>query len=62
MSESAVYQFAWWDRHDRREVISPRFATLNAIARCNGKVIEESRLVVSTREIDPNGFYSMRVG
>jgi hypothetical protein len=62
MSESAVYQFAWWDRHDRKEVISPRFATLNAIARCNGKVIEESRLVVSTREIDPNGFYSMRIG
>jgi hypothetical protein len=62
MSESAVYQFAWWDRHDRKEIISPRFATLNAIARCNGKVIEESRLVVSTREIDPNGFYSMRIG
>jgi len=62
MSESAVYQFAWWDPHDRKDVVSPRFATLNAIARCNGKVIEESRLVVSSREIDPNGFYNMRVG
>jgi hypothetical protein len=62
MSESSVYQFAWWDRHDRKEVVSPRFATLNAIARCNGKVLEDSRLVVDSREIDCNGFYCMRVG
>ena len=62
MSESAVYRFAWWDRREGKDVVSPRFATLNAIARCDGKVLEESRLVVDSREIDCNGFYSMRVG
>jgi hypothetical protein len=47
MAETAVYQFTWWDRHASKEIVSSRFATLEAIARCYGKAIEASRLVVT---------------
>jgi hypothetical protein len=57
MAETAVYQFTWWDRHASKEIVSPRFATLEAIARCDGKAIEASRLVVNSRQVDRNGFY-----
>jgi hypothetical protein len=57
MAETAVYQFTWWDRHASKEILSSRFATLEAIARCNGKAIEASRLVVNSRQVDRNGFY-----
>jgi hypothetical protein len=57
MAETTVYQFTWWDRHATKEIVSSRFATLAAIARCNGKVIEASRLVVNSRRVDRNGFY-----
>jgi hypothetical protein len=56
MAEKAVYQFTWWDRHVGKEIVSTRFATLEAIARCNGP-IEASRLVVNSRQVDRNGFY-----
>jgi hypothetical protein len=62
MAETAVYQFTWWDRHASKEIVSPRFATLEAIARCNGKAIEASRLVVNSRQVDRNGFYSTPPG
>jgi hypothetical protein len=39
MAETAVYQFTWWDRHASKEVISSRFATLEAISRCDGKIV-----------------------
>jgi hypothetical protein len=57
MAETAVYQFTWWDRHARKEIVSARFATLEAITRCTGKAIETSRLVVNSRQVDRNGFY-----
>jgi hypothetical protein len=57
MAETAVYQFTWWDRHVGKEIASPRFATLEAITRCNGKPIEASRLLVDSQQVDRNGFY-----
>jgi hypothetical protein len=62
MAEIAVYQFTWWDGHAGKEIISSRFATLEAITRCNGKPIEASRLVVNSREVDRNGFHSIPKG
>jgi hypothetical protein len=58
---AAVYQFTWWDRLGK-EIVSSRFATLEAITRCNGKAIEASRLVVNSREVDRNGFHSVPQG
>jgi hypothetical protein len=57
MAETVVYQFTWWDRHVGKEIVSSRFATLNAITRCNGKAIEASRVLVNSRHVDRNGFY-----
>jgi hypothetical protein len=62
MAETAVYQFAWWDRHAGKDNVSPRFATLEAITRCNGRPIEASRLLVESRQVDRNGFYSIPSG
>jgi hypothetical protein len=62
MAETAVYQFTWWNRHAGKEIVSSRFATLEAITRCNGKAIEASRLVVNSREVDRNGFHSKPEG
>jgi hypothetical protein len=62
MPEIAVYQFTWWDRHASKDIVSSRFATLDAIARCNGKPIEASRLLVDSRQVDRNGFYFIRSG
>lgn len=58
-SVSEVYRFTWWDRYADKEVVSPRSATMEAITRCNGKPIEDSRLVVDSREVDRNGFHSI---
>ena len=57
MAETAVYQFTWWDRRADKEIVSSRFATLEAIARCDGKAIEASLLLVNSRQVDRNGFY-----
>jgi hypothetical protein len=57
-TEAAVYRFTWWDRHAGKEVVSPRFATLEAITRCKGTPIEDTQLVVNSRDVDSNGFYS----
>jgi hypothetical protein len=62
MAETAVYQFTWRDRHAVKDIISPRFATLEAITRCNGKPIEASRLLVESRQVDRNGFYFIPSG
>lgn len=62
MAETAVYQFTWWDQHAGKEILSSRFATLEAITRCNGNAIEASRLVVNSRQVDRNGFYSIPPG
>jgi hypothetical protein len=56
MAETAVYQFIWWNRRGE-EIVSSRFATLEAITRCNGTPIDASRLVVNSRHVDRNGFY-----
>ncbi len=61
MPETAVYQFTWWNRLGA-EIVSSRFATLEAITRINGKAIETSRLVVNSRHVDRNGFYSIPIG
>ena len=62
MDETAIYQFTWWDRRVSKEIVSSRFATLEAITRFNGKAIEASRLVVNSRHVDRNGFYYMPQG
>jgi hypothetical protein len=62
MAETAVYQFTWWDPHAGKDNVSPRFATLEAITRCNGRPIEASRLLVESRQVDRNGFYFIRSG
>jgi hypothetical protein len=62
MAETAVYQFTWWDPHTGKDNVSPRFATLEAITRCNGRPIEASRLLVESRQVDRNGFYFIRSG
>jgi hypothetical protein len=56
MAETAVYQFIWWNRRGE-EIVSSRFATLEAITRCNGTPIDASRLAVNSRHVDRNGFY-----
>ena len=61
MPKTTVYQFTWWNRRGE-EIVSSRFATLEAITRFNGKAIEASRLVVNSRHVDRNGFYSMPQG
>jgi hypothetical protein len=60
--KATVYRFTWWDIRSGKEVVSPRFATLEAITRCNGKHIEDTRLVVDARAVDRNGFYSIPIG
>jgi hypothetical protein len=62
VDETAIYQFTWWDRRVSKEIVSSRFATLEAITRCNGKAIEASRLLVDSRHVDRNGFYFMPQG
>ncbi len=62
MAETAVYQFTWWNPRAGKEIVSSRYATLEAITRCNGKAIEASRLVVNSREVDRNGFHSKSEG
>jgi hypothetical protein len=58
VSEAAVYRFTWWDQYAGKPVVSPRSATLEAITRCKGTPIEDTRIVVSSRDVDSNGFYS----
>jgi hypothetical protein len=62
MSEAVVYRFTWWDRKASKQVVSPGFATVEAITRCNGNRIEDTRLVVDSRQVDRNGFYSKPIG
>jgi hypothetical protein len=62
VSEATVYRFTWWDCYAGKDVVSPRSATLEAITRCNGKPIEDTRIVVNSREVDCNGFHSMPNG
>jgi hypothetical protein len=62
MAETAVYQFTWRDRHAGKDIVSSRFATLEAITRFNGKPIEASRLLVQSRQVDRNGFYFIPSG
>lgn len=57
MAFIAVYRFTWWDQNTGKSVACSRFATLKAIKMCNGRNIEESRRLVDSREIDPDGFY-----
>ena len=61
-TDAAVYRFTWWDRYADKEVVSPRSATLEAITRCNGTPIEDTRQVVNSRDVDANGFYSIANG
>ena len=61
-ANTAVYRFTWWDRYAGKEVVSPRSATLEAITRCKGTPIEDTRLVVNSRDVDANGFYSIPNG
>ena len=54
MPQVAVYRF---NDNTREDNVSPRFATLKAIKVFNGRNIEETRRIVDTSELDPNGFY-----
>jgi len=62
VSESAVYRFTWWDRYAGKDIVSPRSATLEAITRCKGTPMEDTRQVVNSRDVDSNGFYSIPNG
>jgi hypothetical protein len=62
VSESAVYRFTWWDRYAGKDIVSPRSATLEAITRCKGTPIDDTRQVVNSRDVDSNGFYSIPNG
>jgi hypothetical protein len=56
MSELAVYRFTASDDFTGESIESPRFATLKAIKKCNGRSLEHTRRIVDSREIDGNGF------
>jgi hypothetical protein len=58
VTEAVVYRFTWWDPKASKEVVSPGFATPEAIIRCKGKPLDNTRLVVDSRQVDRNGFYS----
>ena len=60
--EATVYRFTWWDRYAGKQVVTPRSATLEAITRCKGTPIEDTRQVVNSRDVDANGFYSIPNG
>ena len=57
MAVIAVYRFSFSDLKTGRNIVSSRYATLKAISKCNGRNIEDSRRLVDTREIDPQGFH-----
>src|SRR5580692_11758433 len=58
VSEAAVFRFTWWDHYAGKEIVSPRSATREAITRCKGTPIEDSGILVNSRDVDANGFYS----
>jgi hypothetical protein len=62
VSEAVVYRFMCSNDEDGTTVVAPQSATLAAIAKQNGKPIEDTRRVVDPRDIDPNGFYSVGSG
>ncbi len=57
MALIAVYRFIWWDRNTGESIVGSRFATLKAIKMRDGRNIEESRRLVDSRELDPDGFH-----
>lgn len=57
MSLIAVYRFTWWDQKTGKTVVDARFATLRAVKMCNGRNIEDTRRLVDSGEIDPQGFH-----
>lgn len=57
MSLIAVYRFTWWNQKAGKSMVYSRFATLKAIKMCNGRNIEDSRRLVDSTELDPDGFY-----
>lgn len=57
MATIAVYRFSGWDPDTGKSMVSSNFATLRAIKLCNGRNIEDSRLLVDTSELDRNEFY-----
>jgi hypothetical protein len=54
----AVYRFVWWDQNAGENVATPRFATLEAIARCDGEPIEDTRRLVDRDQLNGSGFLS----
>jgi hypothetical protein len=58
MTTIAVYRFSWYDHNSGKNVVSSRLATLKAIKLCNGREIEDSRLVIDTSALDTNEFYN----
>jgi hypothetical protein len=62
VSEAVVYRFSCSNDEDGAAVVAPQSATLAAIAKRKGKPIEDTRRVVDSRDIDPNGFYSISSG
>jgi hypothetical protein len=58
MTAIAVYRFIWYDHNAGENVVSSHFATLKAIKLCNGRGIEDSRLVVDTSKLDLNEIYN----
>jgi hypothetical protein len=54
--DAAVYRFVWWDQNAGENVVTPRFATLEAITRCDGEPIEDTRRLVDSDRLNGNGF------
>jgi hypothetical protein len=57
MALIAVYRFTWWDQNTGKVSVSSRFATLKAIAKCDGRNLEETRRLVDSAELDADGFH-----
>jgi hypothetical protein len=57
MSLIAVHRFTVWDQTAGENVITPRFATLEAIRRVQGDFLPETNRVVDSSDLDGDGFF-----
>ena len=57
MALVSVYRFTWWDQTNGENVLTPRFATLEAIRRAQGSPLDKTVRVVDTADLDGNGHY-----
>jgi hypothetical protein len=53
----AVYNFVIWDHENGENVVAPRQATIEAIARVKGTADLSTENLVEESSLDGNGFY-----